>query len=431
MPISLDQFRAQIGNINAGQVVMKDAQTLQKVNSGFFARHFTCFRTAPNVEQNHTVRMALYRAIEQELGVNGRGNRLTGDVDGPRDAKTAKFLADIRTKLGIEVEAENNGALTCINGQALDRASLKSVIESVDSFRSEVDKEAKTALMQDLVEVAQKFGDLDQGIDAGHMDASSLLRARFAKAQELFSHNTCPEDKLPPARVPGTIVIALKYADGIEEKTLELHEGPLDLGKVHYEKAHYVKGWQIVDEHTGKPLSEIAFEEDCFQYVPEGQDLREVKVLARALNQVPDKRERAERDFLTGKRLLGIIQKIGANGYASDPDLVAYMRKIDNEAKTDSTHCLVDRMSSAKTLAETLMKDPTLKQYFSRALETKVASNRNQVRIVSFSDDDLERLLARNLNRLLMAAAKTDDFEHLSQIDQVKELGRALATYVD
>ena len=122
MNISLENYRAIIGNLNAGQAVIYNGQ-LKKVNNGWFARHFDCFKTTASNAQNQDVTLGLYRALKQAVANDGRS-----------DAAKSEYLQKVREELGLVEEGDD---VVCTGNRPLERRTIKRVVQSFDNFRDD------------------------------------------------------------------------------------------------------------------------------------------------------------------------------------------------------------------------------------------------------------------------------------------------------
>lgn len=117
---SMDAFRSQLNATQTGDVRLDNEGEVTTLNTGFWARHFACFKTQASAEENRAVRQALYKAICFEV----------------RDQEASvreDFLAGIREKLGIttaEDDVPSRGG-----HDVLTTAELQSVLQAVDDFR--------------------------------------------------------------------------------------------------------------------------------------------------------------------------------------------------------------------------------------------------------------------------------------------------------
>ena len=135
--INIEKFRAQIGNINGGEVVVDKDGNIGKVNNGFWARHFTCFRSKSVAEDAKRARLELYKSIASEV-----------DKSVNNDAAKAKFISEIQKKLNIDVSDKGELDVSVQSfshgfGEArydIARSDVKEIIEYFDLFKSNVTK---------------------------------------------------------------------------------------------------------------------------------------------------------------------------------------------------------------------------------------------------------------------------------------------------
>ena len=152
MPLTIQDFRNQIGNLNAGQVVVKNDNTVGKVNNGFWARHFDCFKSEPDQETNMKTRQELYKAIAADL----KNDRSVSD--GAR----AQFLADVANHLGLEFEV-GDGVFISTSDEKLDRSDLKNCLDALAMLKSSFEKEVEANAVKELRNLLGKYDSKNDG----------------------------------------------------------------------------------------------------------------------------------------------------------------------------------------------------------------------------------------------------------------------------
>lgn len=160
MPLSIDNFRAQITNNNYGNIIA-DNNGVKTVNSSWFKRTFSIFRTTTTADQNQDTAINFYKAVKAEVGKHHSldSEEISNEV--------STFLADIKETLNVvDNPQEANSQITSTHTAPLERTVMSDIIKKMDELNYKI--------RENLLDVADDLPDDDYNSESLDQDKATL-----------------------------------------------------------------------------------------------------------------------------------------------------------------------------------------------------------------------------------------------------------------